>query len=71
MLLRGARVGKGSVKREGLLRERLVSDRGSMRTAGLHEDVKPQFGERAQEWDGDVVGGVAQWVDWDSQGGVL
>lgn len=46
MLLRGARVGKGSVKREGLLREGQVSDGGFVRTAGLHEDMKPQFGER-------------------------
>lgn len=59
------------MKREGLLREGLVSDGGFVRTAGLHEDMKPQFGERAQERDVDVVGGVAQGVDWDSQGGVL
>lgn len=40
----------------GSVREALVSDGGFLRTAGLHGDVKPQSGERAQEGDGGVVG---------------
>lgn len=41
----------------GLVKEVLVSDGGFVRTAGLHGDMKPPFGARAQERHVGVVRG--------------